>query len=48
MKRLSDIIPPMAARASKDMANLIVEDVLRFAGEAEQYDDMTLTVMKVK
>jgi sigma-B regulation protein RsbU (phosphoserine phosphatase) len=48
MKRLSDLIPPMAARASKDMANLIVEDVLRFAGEAEQYDDMTLTVMKVK
>jgi sigma-B regulation protein RsbU (phosphoserine phosphatase) len=48
MKRLSDLIPGIATRESKDMANYIVQDVLKFAGSAEQYDDMTLTVMKVK
>jgi sigma-B regulation protein RsbU (phosphoserine phosphatase) len=48
MKRLSDIIPGIASRESKEMANFIVDDVLKFAGTAEQYDDMTLTVMKIK
>ncbi len=48
MKRLSDIIPGIAERESREMANFIVDDVLKFAGTAEQYDDMTLTVMKVK
>jgi sigma-B regulation protein RsbU (phosphoserine phosphatase) len=48
MKRLSHIIPTFAEKGSKEMANLIVEDVLQFMGEAEQYDDMTLTVMKIK
>ncbi len=48
MRRLADIIPSFADRDSKEMANLIVEDVSNFVGSAEQYDDMTLTVMKVK
>lgn len=48
MKRLSDIIPGFAGKDSKEIANLIINDVTRFVGSAEQYDDMTLTVMKVK
>jgi sigma-B regulation protein RsbU (phosphoserine phosphatase) len=48
MKRLANVIPSFAKRNSKEMANLIIEDVSGFVGNAEQYDDMTLTVMKVK
>jgi len=48
MRKLAEIIPSFADRDSKEMANLIVEDVSNFVGSAEQYDDMTLTVMKVK
>ena len=48
MERLSHIIPNFADRNSKEMANLIIDDVSRFVGNTEQYDDMTLTVMKVK
>jgi len=48
MNRLSNIIPSFADKGTKEMTNLILEDVLKFAGNKEQYDDMTLTVMKVK
>ena len=48
MKRLSEIIPGFAGNESKEIANLIIDDVTRFVGSAEQYDDMTLTVMKIK
>ncbi|UCB45186.1 MAG: SpoIIE family protein phosphatase [Spirochaetota bacterium] len=46
--RLSELIPSFADKDSKEMANLIINDVLEFVGDAEQYDDMTLMVMKVK
>jgi len=48
MKRLAGIIPSFAERESREIAGAIVDDVSRFVGNAEQYDDMTLTVMKVK
>jgi serine phosphatase RsbU (regulator of sigma subunit) len=48
IERLADVIPAFANRDSRDIANLIIEDVLRFMGNAAQYDDMTLTIMKVK
>jgi serine phosphatase RsbU (regulator of sigma subunit) len=48
IERLSELIPSFADKGSKEMANLIVNDVLKFVGDAEQYDDMTLMVMKVK
>ncbi len=48
MKRLAEIIPGFAGKDSKEIANLIIDDVTRFVGSAEQYDDMTLTVMKIK
>lgn len=48
IERLSGIVPTFADKGSKEMANLIVDDVLGFVGNAEQYDDMTLMVMKVK
>jgi serine phosphatase RsbU (regulator of sigma subunit) len=48
MERLSGVVPEFADRESKEMANLIMDDVLGFVGKAEQYDDMTLMVMKVK
>jgi sigma-B regulation protein RsbU (phosphoserine phosphatase) len=48
IERLIKLIPTFAEKGSKEMANLIVNDVLDFVGDAEQYDDMTLMVMKVK
>jgi serine phosphatase RsbU (regulator of sigma subunit) len=48
MKRLAEIIPGFAGKDSKEIANLIIDDVTKFVGSAEQYDDMTLTVMKIK
>ena len=48
MSRLSTIIPDIATKDSKEIANSIVDDVLSFMGEAEQFDDMTLMVMKLK
>jgi serine phosphatase RsbU (regulator of sigma subunit) len=48
IERLAGIVPSFADKGSKEMANLIIEDVLGFVGNAEQYDDMTLMVMKVK
>jgi serine phosphatase RsbU (regulator of sigma subunit) len=48
MDRLAGVIPGFADRDSKEMASLIIQDVLRFVGTAAQFDDMTLTVMKVK
>jgi sigma-B regulation protein RsbU (phosphoserine phosphatase) len=48
MGRLSTFIPGIATKDSKDIANDIVEDVLSFMGDAEQFDDMTLMVMKLK
>ncbi|MFW6137787.1 MAG: SpoIIE family protein phosphatase [Spirochaetota bacterium] len=48
MHRLSQVIPGFAHKSSREMANLIIEDVARFMGKAEQFDDMTLLVMKIK
>jgi sigma-B regulation protein RsbU (phosphoserine phosphatase) len=48
MERLAGVIPGFADRDSREMANLIIQDVLRFVGTAAQFDDMTLTVMKAK
>jgi sigma-B regulation protein RsbU (phosphoserine phosphatase) len=48
MGRLSTFIPGIATKDSKDIANDIVQDVLSFMGDAEQFDDMTLMVMKLK
>jgi sigma-B regulation protein RsbU (phosphoserine phosphatase) len=48
MKRLSNFVPGVAERESRDIANAIVENVLSFVGNAEQFDDMTLLVMKLK
>ncbi|MBN2322539.1 MAG: SpoIIE family protein phosphatase [Spirochaetes bacterium] len=46
--RLMDIVPTVADRGAKEMAGLIVDDVLGFVKGAEQYDDMTLMILKVK
>jgi len=48
MSRLSTFIPDVAEKGSKDIANSIVDEVLSFMGDAEQFDDMTLMVMKLK
>jgi sigma-B regulation protein RsbU (phosphoserine phosphatase) len=48
MSRLSTFIPDIATKDSKEIANAIVDDVLSFMGGAEQFDDMTLMVMKLK
>jgi sigma-B regulation protein RsbU (phosphoserine phosphatase) len=48
MGRLSNFIPSVAGKGSKDIANAIVEDVISFMNNAEQFDDMTLMVMKLK
>lgn len=48
MARLSNFIPNVAEESSKDIANAIVDDVVSFMGDAEQFDDMTLMVMKLK
>jgi serine phosphatase RsbU (regulator of sigma subunit) len=48
MNRLAGIIPSFAERNSREIAGAIIDDVSRFVGNAEQYDDMTLTVMKVR
>ncbi len=48
MKRMADIIPGFAENHAKEIANRIIEDVSGFVGDTEQYDDMTLLVMKLK
>ena len=48
LDRLSGFIPGISERDSSEIANAIVEDVISFVGSAEQFDDMTLLVMKVK
>jgi serine phosphatase RsbU (regulator of sigma subunit) len=48
IERLMEIVPTVADKDAKEMAGLIVDDVLRFTGDAQQYDDMTLMIMKVK
>jgi len=48
MKRMADVVPGFAESDAKEIANRIIEDVLGFVGGAEQYDDMTLLIMKLK
>ena len=48
MARLSNFIPNVADEGSRHIANAIVDDVLSFVGDVEQFDDMTLMVMKLK
>jgi serine phosphatase RsbU (regulator of sigma subunit) len=48
MSRLSSFVPKIAARDAKEIADAIVDHVISFVGNAEQFDDMTLMVMKVK
>ena len=48
MGRLSSVIPGFADKDSKEISNLIIQNVVEFMGGAEQYDDMTLSVMKIK
>ncbi len=48
MARLAKIVPEIAGNSAMDIANAIIEDVMNFVGSAEQYDDMTLLVLKVK
>ena len=48
MARLAEIIPKFADNRAIDIANHIIQDVMSFVGNAEQYDDMTLLVLKVK
>jgi len=48
IKRLAMAVPKYAAGSAKEISNSIIEDVVRFMGDAEQYDDMTLMVMKAK
>jgi len=48
MKRMADIVPGFAENHAEEIANRIIEDVLGFVGGTEQYDDMTLLVMKLK
>jgi len=46
LQRLIELVPRFADREAEGIAAGIVEDVLGFAGEREQYDDMTLLVLK--
>ena len=48
MERLANIVPELSKNDATSMANSIIEDVMKFVGNAEQYDDMTLLVLKVK
>ncbi len=48
MKRMAEIVPGFAKNDAQEIANRIIEDVLGFVGDTEQYDDMTLLVMKLK
>jgi len=48
MDRLAKIIPRVSENNASSIANAIIEDVMKFVGNAEQYDDMTLLVLKIK
>lgn len=48
LERLLSIVPGYSKKDSGEIASGIVKEVLTFTGSAEQYDDMTLLVMKVK
>jgi serine phosphatase RsbU (regulator of sigma subunit) len=48
INRLSSFVPGIAEQNSDAIAAAIVEHVVDFVGNAEQFDDMTLMVMKVK
>jgi serine phosphatase RsbU (regulator of sigma subunit) len=48
MARLSGYVPKVASRDAREIADAIVGHVVSFVGTAEQFDDMTLMVMKVK
>jgi sigma-B regulation protein RsbU (phosphoserine phosphatase) len=46
LKRLTAVVPASGSRGS--ITKSIIDDVLLFTGDTEQFDDMTLLVMKVK
>jgi sigma-B regulation protein RsbU (phosphoserine phosphatase) len=46
--RLSELVPGCADRETGVMTRFVIDDVVRFMDGAEQYDDMALTVLKVK
>jgi sigma-B regulation protein RsbU (phosphoserine phosphatase) len=45
-KRLLKLLKREKTNSSKELRDLIIEDVRTFIGEALQYDDMTLVVIK--
>jgi serine phosphatase RsbU (regulator of sigma subunit) len=45
---MRDLIPQVVDQEVEGIAASIVDDVLRFTGTREQYDDMTLLVVKIR
>jgi len=47
-KRLAQLLDKYAAMSAKDMCEKLIEDVYAFQAEREQFDDMTMFILKVK
>jgi serine phosphatase RsbU (regulator of sigma subunit) len=45
-KRLKKLLKREKTNSSKELRDLIIEDVRTFIGEERQFDDMTLVVIK--
>jgi sigma-B regulation protein RsbU (phosphoserine phosphatase) len=45
-QRLKNLIKRAKSKTSKELRDLIIEDVRTFIGETRQFDDMTLVVIK--
>jgi serine phosphatase RsbU (regulator of sigma subunit) len=46
--RLRDVVPRFADHEAKGVTTGVIGDVMDFVGSTEQYDDMTLLIMKMK
>jgi len=47
-KRLAKLLDKYADLSAQDMCEKLIEDVYAFQAEREQFDDMTMFILKVK
>jgi sigma-B regulation protein RsbU (phosphoserine phosphatase) len=48
IQRLQKIIPDLSANPPREITRLIIDEITRFTGNAEQFDDMSFAVLQAK